>query len=143
MTHAETPHTPASLDSVEVRDEDRPPPDGGEPQGSRDPERPAMLGKRFAQTIVTGMLIGLVLAIGAHAALVATWYGHVSAWSWALVALGGLAVGGAIALFLYGTATDRNDAGTAEPHGRAAVSEQGEWRRTLNRRERRSSRPRR
>lgn len=139
MTHADTPQTPVSLGSFEGRDEDRPPPDGGEPQGSRDPERPAMLGKRFAQTIVTGMLIGLVLAIGAHAALVVAWYGHVSAWSWFLVALGGLAVGGAVALFLYGTATDRSDTGSEEPHGRAAVSEQGEWRRTLNRRARRSS----
>lgn len=120
MTDADTP--------LEA-DEDAPPPDAGEPQGSRDAQRPAMLGRRFGQTIAAGMLIGLVVAICAHALLVATWYGHVSAWSWFLVAFGGLAVGGAIALFVYGTATDRTDTGE-EPHGRADVSEQGEWRRT-------------
>jgi hypothetical protein len=140
MTHADTPQTRASLDPLAAHDDGSPLPDGGEPQGSADPERPAMLGKRFAETIVAGTLIGLVLAIGGHAALVATWYGHVSAWSWFLVALGGIAVGGAVSLFLYGTATDRSDVGT-EPHGRAAVSEEGEWRRTRRRRARRTSRP--
>jgi hypothetical protein len=109
------------------------PPDAGEPQGSSDPDRPAMLGKGFRQTVAGGMLIGLVLALGAHAALVYTWYGHVSSWSWFLVALGGIAVGGAISLFLYGTATDRSDTDT-QVHGRADVSERGEWRRTLDRR---------
>jgi hypothetical protein len=122
MTDADTPH------GLEV-DDDAPLPDAGEPQGSRDPQRPTMLGRRFAQTIAAGMLIGLVVAIAAHALLVATWYGHVSTWSWFLVALGGLAVGGAIALFVYGTATDRSDT-DGQPHGRADVSEQGEWRRT-------------
>lgn len=117
------------------------PPDAGEPQGARDPDRPAMLGRRFRQTIATGMLTGLVLALCAHAALVYAWYGHVSSWSWFLVGLGGLAVGGAISLFLYGTATDRSDAG-AEPRGRADVSERGEWRRTLERRRLRRGAPR-
>jgi hypothetical protein len=117
-----------------------PPPDAGEPQGSRDPDRPAMLGKRFGQTIAGGMLAGLVLALCGHAVLVWTWYGHVSSWSWFLVALGGLAVGGAISLFVYGTATDRSDTGAQMgPHGRADVSERGEWRRTLDRRRARRS----
>ena len=57
MTHTHTPRASLPLD------EDRPPPDGGEPQGSRDPDRPAMLGKRFRQTIAGGMLVGLALAV--------------------------------------------------------------------------------
>jgi hypothetical protein len=120
MTHADTTQKPR-------------PPDAGEPQGVRDPDRPAMLGRRFRRTIAAGMLTGLVLAIAAHAVLVAAWYGHVSSWSWFLVGLGGLAVGGAISLFLYGTATDRSDTGQ-KPRGRADVGERGEWRRTLERR---------
>jgi hypothetical protein len=119
------------------------PPDAGEPQGSWDPGRPAMLGKRFRQTVAAGMLAGLVLALGAHAALAYAWYGHVSSWSWFLVALGGLAVGGAVSLFVYGTATDRTDTGAQMgPHGRADVSTRGEWRRTLDRRRARRSPPR-
>jgi hypothetical protein len=117
------------------------PPDAGEPQGSQDADRPAMLGKRFRETVVAGMLIGLVLALGAHALLINVWYGHVSSWSWFVVALGGLAVGGAISLFAYGTATDRSDVGE-NPHGRADVSERGEWRRTLDRRRARRGAPR-
>ena len=124
MTHTHTPH--ASL----PREGERPPPDGGEPQGSRDPERPAMLGKRFRQTIAAGMLTGLVLALIGHAVLVAAWYDGATLWSWFFVGLGGLAVGGAISLFLYGTATDRTDTGP-HPRGRAAVSEEGEERRAL------------
>jgi hypothetical protein len=122
MNDAETPLAPPLND-------EQPPPDAGEPQGSRDPERPAMLGKRFAQTIAGGMLVGLALALCAHAVLVEMWYGHVSSWSWFLVGLGGLAVGGAVALFVYGTATDRTDTGP-QPRGRADVSERGEWRRS-------------
>lgn len=122
MNDADTPPGPSLND-------DQPPPDAGEPQGSRDRERPTMLGKRFAHTIEGGMLIGLAFALCAHAVLVETWYGHVNAWSWFVVALGGLAVGGAVALFLYGTATDRTDTGP-QPHGRADVSERGEWRRS-------------
>jgi hypothetical protein len=116
--------------------EERPPPDGGEPQGSRDPERPAMLGKRFRQAIAAGMLIGLVLALAGHALLVATWYDGATSWSWFFVGLGGLAVGGAIALFVYGTATDRTDTGP-HPRGRAAVSEEGEEHREQRREQRR------
>jgi hypothetical protein len=108
------------------------PPDAGEPQGAFDPDRPAMLGRRFRTTLVIGMLVGLVLALGAHALLISTWY-SANAWSWFLVALGGLAVGGALTLFLYGAATDRTDTGPKE-HGRADVQERGEWRRTLDRR---------
>jgi hypothetical protein len=113
--------------------DDRPPPDAGEPQGARDSDRPAMLGKRFRLTIASGMLVGLVLALCAHAALVSAWYEGANSWSWFLVGLGGLAVGGACSLFLYGTATDRSDAGP-KPRGRADVGERGEWRRTLDRR---------
>ena len=108
-------------------------PDGGEPQGARD-DRPAMLGKRFRQSIAASMLIGLALALIGHALLQRfSWYGYAGGWSWLIVALGGLAVGGAFGLFVYGAATDRSDTG-AEPHGRADVSEQGEWRKTLQRR---------
>jgi hypothetical protein len=108
-------------------------PDAGEPQGALD-DRPAMLGKRFRRVIAGAMLTGLVVALVAHALLQSfSWYGYASGWSWIVVALGGLAVGGAFGLFLYGVSTDRSDAGL-EPHGRADVSEQGEWRRTLQRR---------
>jgi hypothetical protein len=111
----------------------QPLPDGGEPQGARD-DRPAMLGKRFRQVIAAAMLIGLVLALVAHALLrSASWYGYASGWSWLIAALGGLAVGGAFGLFLYGVSTDRSDTGD-EPHGRADVTQQGEWRRTVQRR---------
>ena len=83
------------------------PPDGGEPQGSLDPDRPAMLGRRFQTTIAAGMLIGLVLALAAHWLLTSVWY-SANGWSWFIVGLGGLAVGGALSLFLYGAATDRS-----------------------------------
>jgi hypothetical protein len=116
-------------------------PDAGEPQGGFDPDRPAMLGKRFKLSMATGMLIGLVLALGAHAAIADAWYGGGNGWSWFLAAIGGLAVGGAITLFVYGTATDRTDTGT-KPRGRADVSERGEWRRTLQRRRLRRGAPR-
>jgi hypothetical protein len=116
------------------------PADAGEPQGTYDPERPAMLGRRFRLTLVTGMLVGLVLALGAHALLVWAWY-PANTWSWFLVGLGGLAVGGALTLFLYGAATDLTDTGPKE-HGRADVQERGEWRRTLDRRRARRGAPR-
>ncbi|MDX6628800.1 MAG: hypothetical protein QOH00_1046 [Gaiellales bacterium] len=100
-----------------------------------------MLGKRFKLSMATGMLIGLVLALGAHAAIAYAWYGGANGWSWFLAAIGGLAVGGAITLFVYGTATDRTDTGT-KPRGRADVSERGEWRQTLQRRRLRRGAPR-
>ena len=116
------------------------PPDAGEPQGAYDTDRPAMLGRRFKLTVITGMLVGLLLALGAHGLLVYFWYGT-NAWSWFIVGLGGLAVGGALTLFLYGAATDRSDTGPKE-HGRADVQERGEWRRTLDRRRARRGAPR-
>jgi hypothetical protein len=116
------------------------PPDAGEPQGAYDADRPAMLGRRFRLTLVTGMLIGLLLALGAHGLLVYLWY-SANTWSWFIVGLGGLAVGGALTLFLYGAATDRTDTGPKE-HGRADVQERGEWRRTLDRRRARRGTPR-
>ena len=113
-------------------------PDAGEPQGAND-DRPAMLGKRFRQVIATSMLIGLVVALCAHALMRNfSWYGYTSGWSWMLAALGGLAVGGAFGLFLYGVSTDRSDTGP-KPQGRADVTEQGEWHRTLRRRRARHS----
>ena len=75
------------------------------------------------------MLIGLAFAlVGARRARRA-WYDGVTPGVGSSSVLGGLAVGGAISLFLYGTATDRTDTGP-HPRGRAAVSERGEWRRS-------------
>jgi hypothetical protein len=110
-----------------------PPPDGGEPQGSKDSDRPAMLGRRFRLAEVVGMTAGLVIALIVHALFV----DGANGWSWAVFAVLGAGVGGAGALFLYGTATDRSDAGGDQPHGRADVSQRGEWRRTLERRRKR------
>jgi hypothetical protein len=107
-----------------------PPPDGGEPQGSKDSDRPAMLGRRFRLAEVIGMTVGLVVALVVHALVIH----RANGWSWAVFAVLGIGVGGACTLFLYGTATDRSDAGDDQPHGRADVSTTGEWRRTLGRR---------
>jgi hypothetical protein len=109
--------------AAEPLEDDPAPPDAGEPQGADD-DRPAMLGKRFRLTLVAGMLIGLALALVAHALLTSFWY-DANGWSWAITAIGGTAVGGALSLFMYGAATDRSDTGP-KPHGRAAVSEEGE-----------------
>jgi hypothetical protein len=128
------------MSSDEIGERQKHPPDGGEPQGSLDPDRPAMLGRRFRTTIAAGMLIGLVLALAAHWVLTSVWY-SANGWSWFIVGLGGLAVGGALSLFLYGAATDRSDTGP-KAHGRADVQERGEWRRTLDRRRERRSSPR-
>jgi hypothetical protein len=97
-----------------------------------------MLGRRFGMTEVIGMTAGLVIALVIHALFI----DRANGWSWAIFAVLGLAVGGASALFLYGTATDRSDAGGDQPHGRADVSERGEWRKTLDRRRSRRSKPR-
>jgi hypothetical protein len=124
-----------------LTDTSDPPPDGGEPQGSKDPGRPAMLGRRFGLVEAIGMSVGLALALILHTIFIHGTNG----WSWLLAVIGGIAVGGACTLFLYGTATDRSDAGGDQPHGRADVGQRGEWRRTLDRRRRRSgseSRPR-
>lgn len=124
----------SSLEEPDPRQpsENSSPPDAGEPQGAHDADRPDMLGKRFRLAVATGMLVGLVLALCAHAFLVYVWY-TANTWSWFLVALGGLAVGGALSLFIYGAATDRTDTGPKR-RGRADVEERGEWRRTLDRR---------
>ena len=100
------------------------PTDGGEPQGTHDTDRPAMLGRTFRRTLGIGMLAGLVIAVAAHALLITVWY-SANSWSWILVALGGLAVGGALTLPLYGDATDRTDTGRrsmAAPTCRSAAS---------------------
>jgi hypothetical protein len=89
-----------------------------------------MLGRMFGLAELTGMTAGLVIALILHALLV----DHANAWSWAIFAVLGIGVGGACALFLYGTATDRSDAGGDQPHGRADVSTVGESRRPRARR---------
>lgn len=93
-----------------------------------------MLGRRFGLAELTGMTAGLAIALLIHALAI---HGA-NGWSWAVFAVLGIGVGGACALFLYGTATDRSDAGGDQPHGRADVDERGEWRKTLDRRRRRS-----
>jgi hypothetical protein len=100
-----------------------------------------MLGRRFRLVEVIGMTVGLVVALVLHALVI----NRANGWSWAVFAVIGIVVGGACTLFFYGTATDRSDAGGDQPHGRADVGTRGEWRRTLDRRRRRSgsqSRPR-
>jgi hypothetical protein len=116
-------------------------PDAGEPQNSRD-DRPSMLGKRFRATLVVGSVVGVVLALAAHYLITQTVEDSTkfNSWSWALAVIGGFAVGGACSLFIYGTATDRTDTGEPTVRGRADVSERGEWRRTIDRRRRRSRR---
>jgi hypothetical protein len=110
-------------------------PDAGEPQGADD-NRPTMLGRRFRQTILTGSAVGLALAIGIHFLITQTVEDSTkfNGWSWAFAAIGGITVGGAMSLFIYGAATDRDDVGEHGPAGQADVSTQGEWRRTVNRR---------
>jgi hypothetical protein len=114
-------------------DPHNPPPDAGEPQGSKDSGRPAMLGRRFRLAEVIGMTAGLAVALVLHALFIS----RANGWSWAVFAVIGSVVGGACTLFFYGAATDRSDAGGDQPHGRADVRERGEWRRTLDRRRRR------
>lgn len=118
-----------------------PPPDAGEPMGARD-DRPAMLGRRFRQTEATGMAIGLVLALVAHWIFAEQFFSRDSnGWSWLLAAIGGIAVGGAMTLFIYGVSTDRNDTGS-KARGRADVSTEGEERRSRRRRRRAARSPR-
>jgi hypothetical protein len=115
--------------------------DAGEPQSSRD-ARPSMLGKRFRATLVTGSVVGVVLALATHYLITQTVEDSTkfNSWSWALAVIGGFAVGGACSLFIYGAATDRSDTEKLTVRGRADVSERGEWRRTLDRRRRRDPR---
>jgi hypothetical protein len=115
-----------------------PPSDAGEPMGSKDPDRPAMLGKRYRRVLLLGMIAGCALALAAHRLLAGSWDSN--GWGWLLAALGGIAVGGACSLFIYGVSTDRTDTGPTKPRGSADVSTKGEWRRTLERRRRRQRR---
>jgi hypothetical protein len=102
-----------------------------------------MLGKRFRATLLAGSAVGVVLALGAHYLITQTIEDSTkfNSWSWAFAVIGGFAVGGACSLFIYGTATDRSDTDTFTVRGRADVSEQGEWSRTVARRRRRARRP--
>ena len=97
-------------------------------------DRPAMLGKRFRVTLMSGMLAGLLLAIIAHEALSFSGLGrNENGWSWFITCIGGLAVGGALTLFFYGVSTDRTDTGPKR-RGQADVTTEGEWSRTKRRR---------
>jgi hypothetical protein len=91
---------------------------------------------------MTGSLIGLVLALAGRVVITSTVYDSTNAngWSWVVVAILGMMVGGGCALFIYGGATDRDDAADATAGGQADVGERGEWRRTLDRRRRRRTR---
>jgi hypothetical protein len=114
---------------------DEPPPDAGEPMGADD-DRPSMLGKRFRQTELIGMAVGLVLALLAHLIFAEQFFGrdaNDNGWSWLLAAIGGIAVGGALTLFMYGVATDRDDTGPKR-RGQADVSTEGEDHRSRRRR---------
>jgi len=105
-------------------------------------DRPAMLGRRFRRTEFTGMAIGLVLALLAHWILADQFFSRNSnGWSWILAGIGGIAVGGALTLFLYGVSTDRTDTGPKR-RGRADVSTEGEERRSRRRRRQAARTPR-
>src|SRR3954470_15267975 len=105
---------------------DEPLPDAGEPQGAND-DRPTMLGRRFRLTVLSGSAIGLVLALVIHYLITQTVEDSTkfNGWSWALAAIGGITVGGALSLFTYGAATDRTDVGEHR-RGQADVTTQGE-----------------
>jgi hypothetical protein len=113
-------------------------PDAGEPQSATldHSERPAMLERSFAKTILVGSVVGIVLALATHYLITQTVEDSTkfNSWSWAFAAVGGLTVGGACSLFIYGAATDRSDADQPIRRGQADVSERGEWRRTRERR---------
>jgi hypothetical protein len=108
-------------------------PDAGEPMGAND-ARPTMLGRRFRQTEVIGMAIGLVLALLAHWLFSDQFFSRkTNGWSWVLAGIGGIAVGGALTLFIYGVSTDRTDTGPKRA-GAADVTVDGEDRRGRRRR---------
>jgi hypothetical protein len=138
-TDPDQPPRPAGADKAAavraVKEAPETPPDAGEPMGAND-DRPAMLGKRFGQAEAIGMATGLVLALLAHWILADQFFSReANGWSWLLAAIGGIAVGGALTLFLYGVSTDRTDTGP-KPHGRADVSTEGEDHRSRRRRRR-------
>jgi hypothetical protein len=136
MRIAEETHTQGAYgDADGTAQEQRPlpKPDAGEPMGARDDDRPAMLGRRFRLTVVFGMLVGLTLALVGNALVSRLWISRdTSGWAWLITALGGIAVGGALTLFIYGVTTDRTDTGP-KPRGRAAVSTEGEEHRSRRR----------
>ncbi len=114
-----------------------PPPDAGEPMGAKDSERPSMLGTSLRRTMATGMLAGLILALLAHTLFSQLWISRdTNGWSWILAGIGGIAVGGALTLFIYGVSTDRTDTDRPKPRGRADVTTEGEDRRSRRRRRR-------
>jgi len=81
-----------------------------------------------------GMAIGLVVALLAHWIFAEQFFSRgTNGWSWLLAGIGGIAVGGALTLFLYGVSTDRTDTGQ-QRRGRADVSTEGEERRSRRRR---------
>jgi hypothetical protein len=103
-------------------------------------ERPSMLGRRFRQTELTGMAIGLVLALLAHRVFAEQFFSrNLNGWSWFFAGIGGIAVGGALTLFFYGVSTERSDMGPKR-RGRADVSTEGEDRRSRRRRRREAPR---
>jgi hypothetical protein len=108
--------------------------------GAKNGDRPAMLGRRFRLTMAGGMVAGLIVALLGHQLLATTWRSN--GWSWLLAVIGGIAVGGALTLFMYGVSTDRTDTDPDKPHGQADVTAEGEWRRTKERRRRRIRRRR-
>jgi|1185.fasta_scaffold06982_4 hypothetical protein len=133
----DTPPEPLGPDKARaVRDAPVPeqaPPDAGEPMGAND-DRPSMLGRRFRRTEFMGMAIGLVVALLAHWIFAEQFFSRgTNGWSWLLAGIGGIAVGGALTLFLYGVSTDRTDTGQ-QRRGRADVSTEGEERRSRRRR---------
>jgi hypothetical protein len=135
--------TPPSRDDVEAAThaappvhEPPPPPDAGEPMGAKDSGRPSMLGTSFRLTLVAGMLAGLILALLCQATFTQLWVSRdANGWTWFLTGVGGIAVGGALTLFLYGVSTDRTDTGPKR-RGAADVSTEGEERRSQRRRRR-------
>jgi hypothetical protein len=132
-TPSELDHEAAVQAAPPVHDP-APPGDAGEPMGAKNAGRPAMLGRGFRLTMATGMLAGLLIALLAHALIGHLWIARDSnGWSWLLTAIGGIAVGGALTLFLYGVSTDRTDTG-AKRRGRADVSTEGEERKARRRR---------
>ena len=86
--------------------------------------------------LAIGAVAGLVLALVIHLLLSQVFISRdTNGGTWFLTAIGGLAVGGALTLFLYGVSTDRTDTGP-KPRGRADVSTEGEDHRSRRRRRR-------
>jgi H+/Cl- antiporter ClcA len=85
-------------------------------------------------TLAMGAVVGLVAALVIQLLLSQVFISRdTSGWTWFLTAIGGIAVGGALTLFLYGVSTERTDTGP-KPRGRADVSTEGEDRKSRRRR---------